>query len=62
MSTEETCAHTQTLTRELDNLTPVQQRGRDGVEGVGRADEQDLAEIDGYVDVVVLWDVEYKCK
>ena len=41
-------------TAKLDNFTSIQQRRRDCFEGVGGTNEQNLTEIDGYIDVVVL--------
>ena len=39
---------------QLDDLHPVAQGGRDRVEQVGRRDEEDLAQVEGHLEVVVL--------
>jgi len=41
------------VTRELDSLHAVEQRWRNSVERVCGGDEEDLGEVDGYVDIVV---------
>src|SRR5450759_581206 len=42
------------VARQLDHLHPVAQRRRDGVEQVGRGDEEDLAQVERHLEVVVL--------
>ena len=41
------------VAREVDHLHPVEQRGRDVLEEVGRGDEQDLAQVERHVQVMV---------
>ena len=40
--------------RKLNDFTSIQERCRDGVEGIGSTDKKNLTEVDGDIDVMVL--------
>ena len=48
--------------RQLNDLTPIKEQWRDGVERIGHADEQNLGQVDWNVEVMLLTGHPYRTK